>query len=188
MALTYTPEPALGSAAPDFRLPDVVSGKTYALRDFAQARALVVMFICNHCPYVVAVQGRIAALAKEYEPKGVRFVGICSNDADKYPEDSPEKLKAQAREQGFVFPYLFDENQDACRAYGAVATPDFFVYGAHEGGNFPLRYRGRLDDSWKEPAKVTRRDLAAALDLLLAGKLPPKDQTPSMGCSIKWKG
>jgi peroxiredoxin len=183
VALTYTPEPELGSAAPDFSLADVVSGKTVRLADFSGARALVVMFICEHCPYVQAVQGRIAELAREYEKKGARFVAIGSNDAVKYPADSPANLKKQAQAQGFVFPYLVDETQEVARAYGAVCTPDFFVYDSR----LALRYRGRLDDHWKEPAKVQRRELAEALDEILAGREPSGDQKPSMGCSIKWK-
>ena len=188
MSLTYTPtEPALGTPAPDFRLLDAVSGKQVALADFAKGKALVVMFLCKHCPYVVAVQTRIATLAKEFKPKGVEFVAICSNDSKQYPEDSPSFLKIQANKEGFNFPYLVDESQAVGRAYGAVCTPDFFAYTpGDKPGEWKLAYRGRLDDSWKEPEKVKKRELADALKSILIGQ-PIAVQNPSMGCSIKWK-
>jgi peroxiredoxin len=188
VALTYTPaEPALGCAAPDFDLLDAVSGKRFALKDCAGAQALVVMFICKHCPYVVAVQSRIAMLAKEFTPKGVKFVAICSNDAKQYPEDSPSFLKIQANKEGFNFPYLVDESQAVGRAYGAVCTPDFFAYGpGDKPGTWALKYRGRLDDNWKEADKVKKREMALALKAILIGQ-QPETQNPSMGCSIKWK-
>jgi peroxiredoxin len=189
VALTYTPEnPELGAKAPSFSLPDALSGKTFSLSDFSGASALVVMFICKHCPYVVAVQSRIASLAKEFKPKGVQFVAICSNDAKQYPEDAPHSLKIQANKEGFNFPYLVDESQAVGRAYGAVCTPDFFAYGRGNAlGEFSLKYRGRLDDNWKEPEKVKKRELAEALNVILQGQTPAT-QIPSMGCSIKWKG
>jgi peroxiredoxin len=189
MALTYSPEePALGSKAPDFDLLDAVSGKRFSLHDFSEAKALAVVFMCKHCPYVEAVQGRIAALAKEFAPKGGRFVAIASNDTVKYPEDSPANLKKQAASEGFIFPYLLDETQSVARAYGAVCTPDFFVYGRGSSpGEFLLRYRGRLDDSWKDETKVKSRDLAQALTELVSGRVPSAKQIPTMGCSIKWK-
>jgi peroxiredoxin len=187
MALTETPAPALGTAPPDFKLPDAVNGKTFALADFGDAKALVVMFLCKHCPYVVAVQSRIAALAKEFKPKGVQFVAICSNDSKQYPEDAAHGLKIQANKEGFIFPYLVDESQGVGRAYGAVCTPDFFAYApGPKPGTFALAYRGRLDDNWKEPAKVKKRELALALNAILLGQ-SPGTQNPSMGCSIKWK-
>src|SRR5579862_2533201 len=128
MVLTTTPEaPALGAPAPDFKLLDALSGKPIALADFAKGKALVVMFLCKHCPYVVAVQSRIALLAREFKPKGVEFVAICSNDSKQYPEDGPSGLKIQANKEGFIFPYLVDESQAVGRAYGAVCTPDFFA-------------------------------------------------------------
>ena len=177
-----TPPPELGAACPDFRLPGV-DGKTYGRDDFAAKPILVVMFICNHCPYVKAVEGRLIALAREFEGRGVQLVGICSNDAETYPDDAFDKLAARWREKGYGFPYLHDEPQDVARAFGAVCTPDIFVYDKDRR----LAYRGRLDDSWKDAAKVTRRELAGALEALLGGAAPPADQRPSMGCSIKWR-
>jgi peroxiredoxin len=177
-----TPPPALGAPCPDFRLP-AVDGRAYALADFADARALVVMFICNHCPYVQAVEARLIRLAREYGPRGVQLVGICSNDAVEYPDDAFDKLAARWRERGYGFPYLHDEAQEVARAFAAVCTPDIFVYDADRR----LAYRGRIDDAWKDESKVTRRELAAALDALLAGQRPSPEQRPSMGCSIKWR-
>ena len=149
-----------------------------------RAAALVVMFICNHCPYVQAVEDRLIALAREYGPRGVRFVGICANDATDYPDDAPARLLARWREKGFGFPYGIDESQEVARAFGAVCTPEFFVYDAARR----LAYHGRLDDIWHDPRKVTRRELAAALDAAARRRAPaPEQQTPSMGCSIKWR-
>lgn len=189
MAVTYSQPGALGTKAPDFKLP-CIDGKTYSLADFFDTKALVVVFMCNHCPYVIAVQKRINALAKEFAPKGVRLVGINSNDSTKYKEDSFEAMKQRTREQHFVFPYLFDENQDAAKSYGAVCTPDFYLYAPSGSGSeidFVLRYRGRLDDSWKDESAVKIRDLALAIDCILEGKPIPAEQIASMGCSIKWK-
>jgi peroxiredoxin len=171
-----------GTGCPDFRLP-AVDGKTYSRDDFAQASALVVMFICNHCPYVKAVEDRLIELNRTYAPRGVQFVGVCSNDAATYPDDAFDKLAERWREKDYGFPYLHDEAQDVARAFGAVCTPDIFVYDRER----QLAYRGRIDDSWKDPAKVTRRELAAALDALVAGDRPAADQKPSLGCSIKWR-
>jgi peroxiredoxin len=181
MALT-TPPPNLGTPCPDFTLP-AVDGKTYALGDFADAEALVVMFICNHCPYVQAVEDRLIRLAREYRPRGVALVGVCSNDAATYPDDAFDRLAARWRDKGYGFPYLHDEEQTVARAFDAVCTPDIFVYDRQRR----LAYRGRIDDSWKDEAKVQSRELAAALDALLAGRRPAAEQRPSMGCSIKWK-
>lgn len=142
--------------------------------------------MCNHCPYVVAVRDRINALAREYGPRGVRVVGINSNDAARYPDDSFDQMKRYARELGFQFDYLFDETQEVARAYDAVCTPDPYVY-ENAGGRFLLRYHGRIDDSWKDPSQVKTRDLALALDAILAGRPVAGTQPPSMGCSIKWK-
>jgi len=177
-----TPAPDLGAACPDFRLP-AVDGKSYALVDFAGSRALVVMFICNHCPYVKAVEDRLIALAREFGPRGVAFVGICSNDAATYPDDAFDKMADRWREKEYGFPYLHDEAQAVARAFQAVCTPDIFVYDDARR----LAYRGRIDDSWKEPDKVTRRELGDALAALVAGAAPAREQRPSMGCSIKWK-
>jgi peroxiredoxin len=187
MALTYSTNISdeLGREASDFSLPGV-DGKTYRLADFQDARALVVIFMCNHCPYVIAVQERINSLAKEYAARGVRVVGINSNDPMRYPDDSFDEMKKRAKEQGYVFPYLQDESQEVARVYGAVCTPDPYVY-ENVQGRFLLKYHGRIDDSWKDPRAVKRRDLADALDTILIGGDVPTAQTPSMGCSIKWK-
>ena len=173
----------LGTTAPDFSLPDT-DGKIVSLADFAQCKALLVMFICNHCPYVVHVADHLAALGKEYQAKGVGVVAICSNDVENYPDDSPEKMKQEKQKRGYTFPYLFDETQEVARAYHAACTPDFFVFDADR----KLVYRGQLDDSRPNNGiPVTGRDLRAALDAVLAGQKPNADQKPSMGCGIKWK-
>jgi peroxiredoxin len=174
--------PKLGASCPDFRLP-ATDGKVYARDDFAAAPVLVVMFICNHCPYVRAVEDRLLELVQTYAPKGVQFVGICSNDAESYPDDSFERLRERWQSKAYGFPYLHDEAQDVGHAFDAACTPDIFVYDRER----LLAYRGRIDDSWKDPTKVTRRDLADALDALLAGRKPALEQIPSLGCSIKWK-
>ncbi len=171
-----------GRACPDFRLP-AVDGKIYGRDDFAAAPALVVLFICNHCPYVQAIEDRMIALARAYGPKGVQFVGVCSNDSASYPDDGFDSLAKRWREKQYGFPYLHDEAQSVARLFGAVCTPDIFVYDRARC----LAYRGRIDDSWKDPTKVTRRDLASALDALLVGRAPDRPQHPSLGCSIKWK-
>ena len=172
----------IGAACPDFRLP-AVDGKRYGRDDFTQAPALVVMFICNHCPYVQAIEDRIIALGREYGPRGVQLVGVCSNDPTDYPDDRPEKLLARWRAKGYGFPYLVDASQDVARAFGAVCTPDIYVFDRERR----LAYHGRIDDNWQTPAKVRRRELAAALDALLAGGQPARDQQHSIGCSIKWR-
>jgi peroxiredoxin len=177
-----TPPARLGSACPDFRLP-AVDGKTYERRDFDRADALVVMFICNHCPYVQAVEDRLIRLARAYAPRGAAFVGICANDASTYPDDAFDKLAARWTQKAYGFPYLHDEEQDVARAFGAVCTPDLFVYDRDRR----LAYRGRIDDSWKDESKVTRPELADAVEALLGGRRPAAEQRPSMGCSIKWK-
>jgi peroxiredoxin len=171
-----------GTGCPDFDLP-AVDGKRYRRDDFAAAPVLAVMFICNHCPYVKAVEDRLIALAREYGPRGVQLVGVCSNDAVSYPDDAFDKLAERWRSKGYGFPYLHDESQAVARAFDAVCTPDIFVYDKERR----LAYRGRIDDSWKDPARVTRRELAEAFDALLAGRAPSGDQKPTLGCSIKWK-
>lgn len=202
MALTYSEPVRLGMPAPEFALRGT-DDVTHYLTDFRYSRALVVVFICNHCPYVQAVQGRINALAREFRDQAVQFVAINSNDTVKYPADNFENMKKQAAEQDFVFPYLWDENQQVARAYGAVCTPDFFLFeqtrpeefreadvetaGNHYRDAFLLRYRGRLDDSWKDERAVTRQDLRQAIEAILAGHQPNPEQYPSLGCSIKWK-
>lgn len=171
-----------GIACPDFDLAGV-DGKRHARDDFAAADVLVVMFLCNHCPYVQAVEERIIALRKEFAGRPVQLVGICSNDPTDYPDDAPARLAERAREKGYGFPYLVDETQDVARAFGAVCTPDIYVYDRDRR----LAYHGRIDDSWKEPDRVTRRDLAAAIEALLAGRRPAAEQQPTIGCSIKWR-
>jgi peroxiredoxin len=182
MALTENRPVALGSPCPEFRLPRV-DGGSFALADAAGARVLVVMFLCNHCPYVQAIEERLVALARAYEGRGVQLVGICSNDPTDYPDDRPERLLARWRELGYGFPYLIDATQQVARAFDAVCTPDLYVYDDQRR----LAYHGRLDDSWKDVAAVTRRELAEAVDALLAGRRPEGPQVPSMGCSIKWR-
>jgi peroxiredoxin len=174
-------QPALGSACPDFRLP-AVDGRTYGRDDFSASPVLVVMFICNHCPYVKAVEDRIIALQREFAGRA-QLVGICANDAASYPDDAFDKLRERWEAKEYGFPYLHDEDQEVARAFGAVCTPDIFVYDQHRR----LTYRGRIDDSWKDPAKVTRRELRDAVAALLAGQPPSADQRPSLGCSIKWR-
>lgn len=185
MALTHSNPAETGRTAPDFSLPGV-DGRSWSLKDFNDCKALVVVFMCNHCPYVIAVQGRINALAREYAARGVKLVAINSNDSTRYPADNFDAMKVRAREQDYVFPYLWDESQAVAKAYGAVCTPDFFVY-RPEGATFVEKYRGRLDDNWKDEGAVTRRELAAALDAILSGRDPSSEQPSSMGCSIKWK-
>jgi peroxiredoxin len=185
MALAYSTKGTLGSAAPDFKLLSV-DGDTYQLSDFKNSKAIVVVFMCNHCPYVIAVQDRINTLAQEYAVRDVQFLGINSNDSSRYPDDNFEAMKVRAKEENFTFPYLWDEHQEVARAYGAVCTPEFFVYSVANGVT-ALEYKGRLDDSWKDESKVTRQDLQMALEDILDGKKPDPDQKPAMGCSIKWK-
>ncbi len=182
---TYSQPIQLGSTAPEFSLPGV-DGRTYRLSDFQGAKALVIAFICNHCPYVIATQGRMNRLASEFAEQGVKWLGINANDAQKYPDDSFEQMKARALEQGFVFPYLRDETQEVARAYGAACTPEFYVYTPREG-RWVLEYQGRLDDHWKDESAVTRQELREALECIVSGKLPSPDQKPAIGCSIKWK-
>jgi peroxiredoxin len=173
----------LGTPAPDFRLPDT-SGRLVALSDFRDARALVVMFICNHCPYVKHVRNALADLGREYQPRGVAMVGINSNDVERYPADSPAKMAEEARAAGYVFPYLHDATQEVARAYRAACTPDFYVFDV----GLRLVYRGQLDDSRPgNGVPVTGRDLRAALDAVLEGQPVPGTQKPSIGCNIKWK-
>ena len=185
MALTYSSPSTPGAQAADFNLLGV-DGKTYSLTDFKDAKALVVLFMCNHCPYVIAVQDRINALAKSYGTQGVKLIGINSNDVVNYPDDNFENMKKCAKEKGYIFPYLFDESQAVAKAYNAACTPDPYLY-ENVGGKFLLRYQGRIDDSWKDEKAITRRDLAEAIDAVLSGKPVKTDQKPSMGCNIKWK-
>jgi peroxiredoxin len=174
----------LGTQAPDFQLPDVVTGRAVSLSTFAERKALLVMFICRHCPYVKHVQEELARLGRDYRDKDVGIVAISSNDAAEHPDDAPESLKEMAEELGFVFPYCYDESQAVAKAYSAACTPDFFLFDAERR----LVYRGQLDDSRPQSGKpVTGRDLRAALDSVLAGEPVNTDQVPSLGCNIKWK-
>ena len=170
----------LGTPAVDFKLPGV-DGKTVSLESFSEKKILVIIFMCNHCPYVKAVFQRLIDLQKETE--SVQLIGINSNDAERYPDDSFENMQKIAKEKGINFPYLFDASQETAKAYDAVCTPDIYVYGPER----KLLYRGRIDDNWEQEEKVTRRDLKEAIDYIVAGKEVPGEQTPSMGCSIKWK-
>jgi peroxiredoxin len=175
----------LGASAPGFRLP-ATDGKTYTLKDVAGPKGTVIVFICNHCPYVKAVEDRIIALQREFAAGGrndAQLVAICANDAASYPDDAFDKLRERWLAKEYGFPYLHDDSQAVARAFGAVCTPDIFVYDRQR----QLAYRGRIDDSWKDPDKVTRRELRDALAALLAGQRPAADQKPSLGCSIKWK-
>ena len=174
----------LGTQAPDFQLPDVTTGKTISLESFSGKKALLIMFTCRHCPYVVHVQKELSNLGNEYTQKGVGVVAISANDAEQYPGDGPDQLKIMAQEQGFRFPYCYDENQEIARAYTAACTPDFFLFDRE----LRLVYRGQLDDS--RPGKsvpVTGRDLRRALEDVLAGNTPDLHQQASLGCNIKWK-
>ena len=173
----------LGTEAPAFRLPDV-DGRQVARDDFADAPAMLVMFICNHCPFVQHVRGELARFAREYQDKGLAIVAINSNDVDRHPEDGPEEMRREATEEGYVFPYLFDEDQSVAKAYHAACTPDFFLFDRQRR----LNYRGQLDDSRPgNEVPVTGSDLRAAADAVLAGQPATTEQKPSMGCNIKWK-
>lgn len=184
MSLTPSSMMPLGTKAPAFNLRDVVTENNFSPEHLKKEKGLVVMFICKHCPYVVHVQDELVRIANEYAGKGVGFVAISSNDVERYPDDSPENMKMQAKEVGFNFPYLYDESQETAKAYQAECTPDFFVFDS----NLNCVYRGRLDDSTPGNNKpVTGKDMRNALDALVKGQEVPKEQFPSMGCNIKWK-
>lgn len=174
----------LGTPAPEFSLPDARSGETVSLADLAGERALLVMFICNHCPFVQHVRHELAAIGRDYAGAGLAIVAINSNDARSHPEDAPPHMKAEAERQGYVFPYLFDESQSVARAFRAACTPDFYLFDAERR----LVYRGQLDGSRPgNEVPVTGSDLRAAIDAVLDGRAPPVDQKPSLGCNIKWR-
>ena len=174
---------SLGTIAPEFRLPDP-SGRMFSSEDFAGASALLVVFMCNHCPYVKHVQSAFAEFAREYQARGVAIVGINSNDTENYPDDRPEKMAEEIRIAGYTFPYLYDETQSVAKAYRAACTPDFFLFDR----NRRLAYRGQFDDSRPQNGlPVTGADLRTALDAVLAGRAVPAEQKPSVGCGIKWK-
>lgn len=184
MALTESTMLELGTMAPDFALTDVVTGKTVHRDDFRGQKALLVLFICAHCPYVKHIEKSLGKLGADYAAKPLGIVAISANDAAEYPSDSPAGLKQQARDNGFVFPYLYDESQTVAHAYKAACTPDIFLF----DGGFRLVYRGQYDDSRpNNGTPVSGKDLCAAIDQVLAGKPVPADQKPSIGCNIKWK-
>jgi peroxiredoxin len=175
---------ALGTKAPDFELPDVVTGRRVSIRDFDRKRALLVMFICRHCPYVRHVREELARLGRDFADSDLAMVAISANDPTEYPEDAPESLAEEAREAGYAFPYLFDETQEVAKAYTAACTPDFFLFDADRA----LAYRGQLDDS--RPSNglpVTGEDLRGAIDAVLTNGSVDQDQRASIGCSIKWR-
>lgn len=183
MVLTPSTMLPLGTAAPNFSLPDPF-GKTVSLADFASKPALLVIFMCNHCPYVKHVADGLAALAKEYQARGVGVVGISSNDIGSHPDDAPAKMAEEIKLRGYTFPYLFDETQQVAKAYRAACTPDFYVFDAQH----KLAYRGQLDGSRPNSGvPVTGHDLRAALNAVLTGKPVATEQKPSIGCNIKWK-
>jgi thiol-disulfide isomerase/thioredoxin len=174
----------LGTKAPDFHLKDVVSGQIISPAIFASKSALLVMFICRHCPYVEHVKHELARIGRDYGEKDVGIVAISANDASTYPEDAPDRLKAMAQELSFAFPFCYDESQDTAKAYSAACTPDFFLFDANRN----LVYRGQLDESRPGNDKpINGRDLRDALDAVLANQPVNPDQKPSLGCNIKWK-
>ena len=182
MALLHSSMVPLGTSVIDFKLPGV-DGKEYSLKSFTSYKVLVIIFMCNHCPYVKAVIQRLIDLQQEVLAQGVRLIGINCNDAINYPDDSFESMHSVSKGWKMNFPYLFDESQEVAKKYDAVCTPDVYMYGPKR----TLLYRGRIDDNWDNPDKVSRRDLKQAIDSILSGENISIKQIPSMGCSIKWK-
>ena len=183
MTVTASKMISLGTSAPDFSLPDT-EGNIVSLSDFEQAPALLVVFMCNHCPFVKHILKDFIELAKEYQEEGVAVVAISSNDVDGFPEDNPEMMAQKAKEAGFSFPYLYDETQEVAKAYQATCTPDFFLYNKER----KLVYRGQMDDSRPgNNVPIKGSDLRAALEAVLNGEKVPAKQRPSMGCNVKWK-
>lgn len=184
MALTPSSMLPLGTMAPEFQLPDVATSKMTHLRQCARSNGLLVMFICNHCPYVLHVEQEIARLARDYQARGLGVVAISSNNIEKYPDDAPDKMREQIERAGFSFPYLFDESQATARAYRAECTPDFFLF----NNELKCVYRGRLDDSRPgNGVPLSGKDLRMAIEAMLGGEPVTNEQFPSMGCNIKWK-
>jgi peroxiredoxin len=184
MAATPSTMIPLGTIAPDFKLPDTVSGKAFSLADLKSPKGTLIMFICNHCKYVKHIHHELVKITNEYIPKGLSVIAISSNDVLNYPEDDPTLMKEQAIQHAYKFPYLYDESQEVAKAYDAACTPDFFLF----DGDLKLVYRGQFDDSRPSLDKpVTGKDLRNAIEALLAGKQVNPDQIPSMGCNIKWK-
>lgn len=174
----------LGTTAPPFELFDTITETTLSLEELQSDKATVIMFICNHCPYVIHVNEGLVNLAEDYIPKGVSFIAISSNDVENYHVDSPENMKAHAADEGYPFPYLYDETQEVAKAYDAACTPDFYIFDGH----MKLAYRGRLDDSRPNSGiPVTGKDMRKALDSIISGQTIDTPQIPSMGCNIKWK-
>ncbi|WP_126452674.1 thioredoxin family protein [Sulfuriflexus mobilis] len=186
MARTESTMLALGTPAPDFSLPEPASGKTFSLANFTCNEALLVIFMCNHCPYVLHLHKQLNDLIREYQPRGLAAVAINANDVANYPDDSPEKMVEVTRTMDYCFPYLFDEDQSVAKAYRAACTPDFFLF----DGEMRLAYRGQFDASRPNNGQpVTGKDMRAAIEAVLTGRSIPEDaQVPSMGCNIKWKG
>jgi len=183
MAETPSTMAPRGTLAPDFRLPDT-NGRLVSLSDFAKAPALLVVFMCNHCPFVKHIRAGLAQFARDYQPRGLAMVGINSNDVASYPEDSPAKMAEEVKAAVYTFPYLYDERQTVAKAYHAACTPDFFLYDRDRR----LVYRGQFDDSRPSNGRpVTGFDLRAAVDAVLAGRPVSAEQKPSIGCNIKWK-
>jgi peroxiredoxin len=182
MATVHSSMVPLGTPAPDFSLPGT-DNKTYSLESFKDKKVLVVIFMCNHCPYVKAVLRRLINLQNEFAERSVQLVSINVNDANNYPDDSPENMKALAEKKDLPFPYLFDASQESAKAYDAVCTPDIYAYGEER----KLLYRGRVDDNWQHPDEITRHDLKDAIEAILADQEVNDDQVSSIGCSIKWK-
>jgi len=182
MVLLESESIEMGAAAPDFSLK-ASDGKTYELGSFESKKILVVVFMCNHCPYVQAIWGRLVKLQKKFQDDSVQFVGINPNLNPDYPEESLEKMAEYYQEYSMNFPYLQDESQEVARAYGAVCTPDIFVYDEER----LLRYHGRIDDNWQDEAGVTAKNLEEAIGKMVQGQVPDVVQYPSMGCSIKWR-
>ena len=184
MAATESNMMPLGAKAPDFNLPDTISGTNKSLKELRSDNATVVMFICNHCPFVKHVQKGLVKLTNEYIPKGISFIAINANDVEAYPEDSPQRMKGVAKQLGYPFPYLYDESQAIAKAYGAACTPDFYIFDK----DMKCIYRGQMDDSRpSNDIPVTGKDIRVALDAILADKPVNPEQKPSIGCSIKWK-
>ncbi|MBK8701960.1 MAG: thioredoxin family protein [Saprospiraceae bacterium] len=184
MAYTESHMLPLGTKAPDFSLPDTVSGEIKRFGHCRGTAGTVVLFICNHCPYVIHINGELVRLANLYAEKGIKFVAISSNDVHNHPDDAPDKMRIVAKVLQYPFPYLYDESQEVARAYDAACTPDIYVFDAHD----KLYYRGRLDDSRPNNGKpITGKDLSEAIDAMLDGAAPPEVQYPSGGCNIKWK-
>ncbi|PTX61433.1 peroxiredoxin [Kordia periserrulae] len=183
MALTPSNMLSLGTKAPDFSLQDTVSANILSLHELKGENGTVIMFICNHCPFVKHVNQGMVELAKDYQSKGIGFVAISSNDVENYPADAPHLMKENAKKEGFTFPYLYDKTQEIAKAYDAACTPDFYIF----DGDLKLIYRGQLDDSRPNNGiPVTGSDMRNALDALLNGEQLPAHQKPSIGCNIKW--